>query len=127
MKQILLASALILVPVAAFTVFQVTFVGSAQADASLGDLSPMIAIITDVQKIAQTGDLAAASTRITDYESAWDAAASGMRPLNPDAWTKVDGASDKALKSLRAATPTADTVMPALAALLDALNNPTAK
>ncbi len=127
MKQILLASALILAPVAAFTVYKVSFVGSAQADASLGDLSPMIAIITDVQKIAQTGDFAAASTRITDYESAWDAAASGMRPLNPDAWVKVDVASDTALKSLRAATPTADTVIPALTTLLDALNNPTAK
>jgi hypothetical protein len=127
MKQILLATALILAPVGGFTAYTLTFVGSAQADASLGDLSPMIAIITDVQKIAATGDLAAASTRITDYESAWDAAASGMRPLNPDAWVKVDDASDKALKALRSAMPTADTVMPALTALLDALNNPTGK
>ena len=127
MKQILLATALILAPVGAFTAFQVTFVGSAQADASLGDLSPMITIVSDVQKIAATGDFAAASTRITDWETAWDDAEAGMRPLNPDAWGKIDHASDGALKSLRKGTPTADTVTPALAALLAALNNPTGK
>ncbi len=127
MKQILLATALILAPVGAFTAFQVTFVGSAQATASLGDLSPMIAIVTDVQKIAATGDFAGASTRITDWETAWDASAAGMRPLNPDAWDNIDQASDHALKSLRKGTPAADTVNPAVATLLAALTNPTAK
>ena len=127
MKQILLATALILAPVGAFTAFQVAFVGSAQADASLGDLSPMKAIIADVQKIAATGDFAGASTRITDWETAWDNAEAGMRPLNPDAWGKIDAASDAALKSLRKGTPSAATVTPALAALLAALNNPTGK
>ncbi len=127
MKQILLATALILAPVGAFTAFQITFIGSAQAGAALGDLSPMIAIVTDVQKIAASGDFAAASTRITDWETAWDASAAGMRPLNPDAWGKIDDASDAALKSLRKGTPSAATVPPALAALLAALNNPTGK
>ncbi len=127
MKQILLATALILAPVGAFTAFEITFVGSAQADASLGDLSPMKAIIADVQKIVATGDLAAAATRITDFETAWDDAEAGMRPLNPDAWTKIDDASDAALKSLRKDKPTADVVNPALAALMGALDNPTGK
>ena len=127
MKQILLATALILAPVGAFTAFQVAFVGSAQADASLGDLSPMKAIIADVQKIAATGDFVAASTRITDWETAWDSAQAGMRPLNPDAWGNIDDASDKALKALRKGTPTADVVTPALAALMAALDNPTGK
>ena len=127
MKQILLATALILAPVGAFTAFEITFVGSAQADASLGDLSPMKAIIADVQKIVATGDLAAAATRITDFETAWDDAEAGMRPLNPDAWTKIDDASDAALKSLRKGKPTADVVNPALAALMGALDNPTGK
>lgn len=127
MKQILLATALILTPVGAFTAFQMTLVGSAQADASLGDLSPMIAIVTDVQKIATTGDFTAAATRITDWETAWDNAEAGMRPINADAWGKIDHASDGALKSLRKGTPTAATVTPALAGLLTALNNPTGK
>ena len=127
MKQILLATALILAPVGAFTAFQMTFVGTAQADASLGDLSPMIAIITDVQKIAATGDFAGASARIKDWESAWDASASGMRPLNPTAWSNIDFASDAALEAVRAPKPTADAVTPALVALLAALNNPAGK
>ncbi len=122
MRQILLALGLILAPVGAFTAFQVAFVGSAQADATLGDLSAMKAIIADVQKIAATGDFAAAGTRITDWETAWDNAETGMRPLNPDAWSKVDSASDKALKSLRRGNPTADVVTPALAALMAALD-----
>lgn len=126
-KQILLATALILAPVGAFTAFQITFVGSAQADASLGDLAPMKAIIADVQKIAATGDFAAAATRITDYETAWDDAEAGMRPLNPTAWGKIDDASDAALKSLRKGKPTAEVVTPALAALMAALDNPTGK
>lgn len=127
MKQILLSVALILAPVGVFTAFEVTFVGSAQADASLGDLSPMIAIVTDVKKIAATGDFAGAATRITDWETAWDDAETGMRPLNPTAWGKIDEASDAALKSLRRGTPTAATVTAALDALLAALNNPTGK
>ena len=127
MKQILLATALILAPVGAFTAFQVTFVGAAQAGAALGDLSPMITIVADVQKIAATGDFAAASTRITDWETAWDDAEAGMRPLNPDAWGKIDEASDAALKSLRRGTPSADVVSLALAALLAALNTATGK
>ena len=127
MKQILLATALIVAPVGAFTAFQVTFVGSAQADATLGDLSPMITIISDVQKIAATGDFAGAATRITDWETAWDDAETGMRPLNPTAWGNIDQASDGALKSLRRGTPTAAVVTPALAALMAALNNPTGK
>ena len=124
MKQILLATALILAPVGAFTAFQMTFVGSAQADASLGDLSPMKVIIADVQKIAATGDFAAAATRITDFETMWDDNAAGMRTLNPAAWDNIDGAADKALKSVRASAPKADAVTPALAALMAALTDP---
>jgi hypothetical protein len=124
MKQLLLATALILAPVGAFTAFQMAFVGSAQADASLGDLSPLKAIVADVQKIAATGDFAAAASRITDFETAWDDDENGMRPLNPTAWGNVDDAADKALKSLRKGTPTADVVTPALAALMAALDDP---
>lgn len=125
MKKVLLATALLIAPLGAFSPAQFTFVGAAHAAASLGDLSSMIAIVTDVQKIAASGDFAAAATRITDFESAWDAEASAMRALNSDAWDKIDVASDAALDAVRAAKPTADTVMPALTALLDALNNPT--
>ena len=127
MKQIVLAIALISAPVGAFTAFNFYFVSPAVANAALGDLAPLQTIIADVQKIAATGDFKAASTRITDFETAWDADAAGMRPLNPTAWDNIDGAADKALKSLRKGTPTADVVTPALAALLAALTDPSAK
>ncbi len=127
MKKFLLATALMLAPVGALTTFQLSFAGAAQAAASLGDLSPMIAIVTDVQTIAATGDFAKAAVRITDFETAWDDAQDTMQPLNPDAWDTVDAASDAALKSLRHGKPTAETVTPALAALLTALTDSTGK
>ena len=86
MKQLLLATALIAVPVAAFTMFQVFLTpapAQAQAQvASLGDMSPFKTIITDVQSIAATGDFTAAEARITDFETAWDDAAGTMRAPN---------------------------------------------
>ncbi len=124
MKQILLAAALIVAPIVAFTGFNLAFVSPAVANATLGDLSPMKVIIADVQKIAATGDFKAAEVRITDFETSWDDAAAGMRPLNPAAWDNIDGASDHALKALRKGTPTVDVVTPALAALLAALTDP---
>ena len=132
MKQFLLATALILAPVGAFTAFNIYFVGSVQADASLGDLSSMKAIVADVQKIALTGDFKAAQVRITDFETAWDDSEAGMRPLNPTAWGNIDAAraaaaADAALKSLRKGTPKATKVDPALAALMAALDNPIAQ
>ena len=126
MKKILLATALLLAPVGAFTTI-LSFASAAQAATSLGDLSPMIAIVTDVQKIAATGDFAATATRITDWETAWDDAADKMRPLDKAALGNIDDASDAALDAVRATKPDAAAVTPALAALLAALNNPTGK
>ncbi len=128
MKQILLALLLTAVPVAAFTGFQVYAVphpAQAAEAKSLGDLSPMSAIIDDVTAIAKTGDMAKAQKRITDFETAWDDAEPTMHPLNPDAWGIVDSAADHALKALRAGTPDAEKVTATLAALTAALDNPT--
>ena len=72
MKQLLLATALIAVPVVGFTGFQV-YEARAMTNApaaSLGDLTSFASIITDVQGIAAKGDLAAAKTRIKDFEIA---------------------------------------------------------
>ena len=110
MKQILLATTLILVPVGAFTAFTLMAQTPAEAEASLGDMSPFKTIITDVQAIAATGDFTAAETRITDFESAWDDAAKAMRPLDTTAWGNVDMAADAALDALRASAPAADEV-----------------
>lgn len=129
MKQFLLATALIAVPIAAFTAFQVTIasapVAAAQA-VSLGDMSPYKSIVTDVQSIAATGDLTAAEARITDFETAWDEAAGKMRPLNTSAWGTVDDAADAALHALRVSAPAAADVTATLSALMTTLDNPDA-
>jgi hypothetical protein len=129
MKQILLAFLLTAVPVAAFTGFQVFVVPhqvlAAEAK-SLGDLSAMSAIVTDVTALAATGDFAKAQTRITDFETAWDDAEPTLHPLNPEAWGVVDEAADHALKALRKGTPDATKITVTLSALTAALANPTA-
>ena len=124
MKQILLATTLILVPVAAFTAFTLMAQTPAAAAASLGDMSPFKTIITDVQAIAATGDFTAAEMRITDFETAWDDAAGAMRPLDATAWGNVDVAADAALDALRASAPAADEVTGTLATLIAELDNP---
>lgn len=129
MKQFLLALLLTAVPVAAFTGFQIYAVPhqvQAAEVKSLGDLTPLNAIVTDVTAIAATGDFAKAQARITDFETAWDDAEASMRPLNPDAWGVVDEAADKALHALRKGSPDPAVIAPALAALAAALANPTA-
>lgn len=127
MKQILLALILVATPVVAFSGFQMYATRAVAAGASLGDLSALKQIVTDVQAKAASGDMAGAKDRITDFEIAWDGAEAGMRPINPDAWGKVDQASDAALKAVRAKIPDAAKAKSTLAALLGALDNPGAK
>ena len=124
MKQLLLATALIIAPVGAFTAFNLAFVAPAVADATLGDLSPLKTIVADVQKIAATGDFKAAATRIIDFQSMWDGDEAGMKPLNPTAWGNIDDAANTAIESLLHGTPTADVVTPALASLMAVLTDP---
>ena len=131
MKQILLATALIALPVAAFSTYQ--FFAAPQVLAAtaapvatdpLGDLSAMKTIISDVEAIAATGDFVAAEKRITDYETAWDDAAGKLRAMDSNAWGNVDQTSDDALGALRASPPVAADVTATLAALATSLDIP---
>ena len=124
MKQILLAIVLIAMPVAAFTGYEVYARSTTVASSGLGDLSSLKTIIADVQALAAKGDLGAAAKRITDWESAWDAGETAIRPLNPTDWGNIDAASDAALGALRAKAPSPDNVNSALAALMATLNDP---
>ncbi len=124
MKQILLAVVLILVPVGAFTAFQVYAKSESPVVTGLGDLSSFETIISDVEALAAKGDLTAAATRITDYETAWDERETAIRPLNQTYWGNIDQASDAALKALRASSPSADKVNKTLSALTTVLKNP---
>ncbi len=125
-KQFLLAAALIAVPVTAFSAFQINYNTSpATAEAmGLGDLSNMQAVVSDTLAIATKGDFTAAEKRITDFETLWDEAEPTLRPKNKDQWSNIDGASDGALKSLRAKAPDAAKVKAKLSALLAALTDP---
>lgn len=121
MKQLLLATALIAVPVAGFTGFK-AFEARASATAnapaaSLGDLTSFSSIITDVQGIAAKGDIAAAKARIKDFEIAWDGAEAGLKPMDPTHWGMIDEAADGAFTAIRAKTPDPTAVSETLAAL----------
>ena len=131
MKQILLATALIALPVAGFTAFQMYATAPAAVAATapaasdpLGDLSAMKKIISDVETIAATSDFVAAEKRITDFETAWDDAAATLRAMDSNAWGNVDQVADDALGALRASTPVGAEVITTLAALATSLDNP---
>ena len=132
MKQLLLATALIALPVGAFTAFNLYTAAPSLAatatltSAGLGDMSAFSAIVTDVQTIAATGDLAAAQSRITDFETAWDDQASALRAKDGNAWGTIDDAADAALGALRAGTPDAAAVDATLTALQASLITPVA-
>ena len=126
MKHLFLALILIAVPVIGFTGFQVYYnTGTAMAgQPPLGDLSAMQAVVRDTIAISDKGDVATAEKRITDFETLWDAAEPTLRPMNKDAWSNIDAASDGALKALRSKTPDAAKVKTTLATLLGALTDP---
>jgi hypothetical protein len=56
-------------------------------------MSAFSAIVPEVQSIAAKGDLAGASARITDLETAWDTAADDLRAKDAAAWGTVDTAT----------------------------------
>jgi hypothetical protein len=123
MRQTLLASVLIGVAVLAFVVGR-SFWPVPAVGQPLGDLSAIAAIATEVQAIAEGGDLAAAKARIKDLETAWDDAEAVMRPKDPKAWGRVDQAADDALSALRAGTPDPTAVKTAMVALVAMLADP---
>ena len=90
----------------------------------LGDLSRFSTIITAVQTITATGDLAGAKTRIKDFEIAQDQNEKGLKPIDGTHWSLIDAATDAALTALRAGTPDPATVAETLAVLQNAIANP---
>jgi len=123
MKDLILSLMIALAPLAGVPML-LTSSHALAATSSLGDLSGLHAIVADTLAIARTGDFDGAEKRITDFESTWDASAPTMRAIDTASWTMIDHVADAAIESLRAATPTADTVVPALDKLLAALGTP---
>lgn len=125
MRQLLLATALIILPVGAFSGYQIFLApAAAKTNAGIGDTSTFTTIIKDAQAFVSKGDIEGAKTRITDFEIAWDANAKGLRTMDPATWDGIDGAADTALKAVRATPPDAGTMTVALADLQSSLASP---
>ncbi|MFD9126856.1 hypothetical protein [Kitasatospora sp. NPDC059571] len=78
-------------------------------------------ITADTLAKLTAGDQAAATTRVTDLEKAWDDDQDALQPKNEQAWTFLDGEIDHVLKALRAPNPDKATETDALNALLTSL------
>jgi hypothetical protein len=85
---------------------------------ALGDLTPYRATASDTLKIVDTGDLAAAKTRVKDLETAWDDAEAGMKPKDRTSWSSIDKSIDAALNALCADAPKQAQCATALKALV---------
>jgi hypothetical protein len=123
MKKLIVALAM-LAPIAAIPT---TFVPSACAAAqpsALGDLSAYETIAKDTLELVEENDLAAAQTRITDFEKAWDKAEPTLYPMNNDQWGHVDDAADGAISALRTNPAVQADARTAVTALIAALQDP---
>ncbi len=124
MRKIIAALLIAISPVAIASAAMPVTAAMAATVTELGDLSALTTIAQDTLTIAKTGDLVAAEKRITDFESAWDTAAGTMQPKSPARWQAVDVAADKAIESLRAASPAQTEVEAAVASLIAELDSP---
>lgn len=92
--------------------------------AVLGDLSKFDSLTQAMLTAVNSNDWATANARANDIEGAWDNAQAQLQPLNPTAWTHVDGAIDKVLREIRAVHPNQQAAQAALQNLATVLQNP---
>ncbi|MGI5512386.1 COG4705 family protein [Streptomyces sp. CA-106131] len=79
-------------------------------------------IAADTLGKLNSGDQAAAATRVTDLETAWDADQPTLEPKDEQAWHFLDSEIDPVLTALRAPNPDSATEVKALNALLTSLS-----
>lgn len=96
MKKLLIALALLFIPVAAAP-WLISPSYAAASATELGDLSALRTIAADTLDLLTKSKMADATARIADFEAAWDADASRLRALSSDKWGVIDGASDVAI------------------------------
>jgi hypothetical protein len=94
---------------------------SATAHFSAADVAKFRTIAADSLTEVQAGDQTAATGRIKDLETAWDAAQPTLQPLDDTSWTVLDGQIDSVLTALRASTPDPETETQTLTTLLVSL------
>lgn len=93
----------------------------------LGDLRPFAVIVDDIGKLADDGDLTAATARGKDLEVAWDSAEAALKPISPDDWHAMDDAIDPLLTALRTSTPSTTDITAAVTNLQDTITGLQAK
>jgi uncharacterized membrane-anchored protein len=95
--------------------------GQAVASFPTSELNTFRTITGDTLALVQAGNQSAALNRIKDLETAWDDDQSRLQPMDPTAWTALDGEIDAVLKSIRAGNPDPATEKQALSTLLASL------
>ena len=93
----------------------------ATANFPSADLATFHTLAQDTLGLVTDGDQVAASTRITDLETAWDDARPRLEPLDEAAWTFLDSEMDDALSTVRADPADAVGAQVALEALIASL------
>ena len=93
----------------------------ATANFPAADVTQLRTISQDTLDLVASGDQAAATSRITDLETAWDDAQSRLEPLDETAWTFLDSEIDAALTAVRASNPDTAEEQQALSVLVVSL------
>ena len=79
--------------------------GQATAKFPPAEVTKFGTIAKDTLAKLQAGDQAGATARIKDLETAWDDDQSALQPMDPTAWTVLDGQIDDVFTALRAGKP----------------------
>ncbi|WP_377267751.1 hypothetical protein [Peterkaempfera sp. SMS 1(5)a] len=87
-----------------------------------GEIAKFRTIAADTLAKLNSGDQAAATTRVTDLETAWDDSQPTLEPKNEQAWHFLDNEIDHVLTALRAPNPDKATEVTAVNTLLTSLS-----
>ncbi|MGX9791569.1 COG4705 family protein [Mycobacterium sp. MMS18-G62] len=95
--------------------------GQAQSHFPPAEMTKFRIIAQDTLAKVQAGDQTAATTRITDLETAWDDDEATLRPMDETAWHALDVQIDSVLHAVRASQPDLSTETQTLTALLNTI------
>jgi uncharacterized membrane-anchored protein len=99
---------------------------SVSSASPLGDLSSFRKITEDTLSLVRANNLSAATSRVTDLETAWDNAVGKLKSMNSTQWSVVDKSIDTVLRQLRATQQDpagCKTALESLISTLDALDH----